>query len=232
MGPCTQCDNGTTLGHCPPPDQSYERACQDLLYSQSLHGPWTRRNVSLGDWDWTRLNLGLESHAPVIFPNGSLLTFTRSWVPPAPLPNSPVWLVRADHWNSTYALVPESWGPAPVFDFGMEDSFMWQDPQGNFHALFHAWDDIGGHAYSEDGFHWTYAPTKAYSTKVTIESGEVIDYGRRERPRLIFDKKGNPTHIVNGACGLPGPFNVGVCIGDWSFTLVQGIRATADEVFV
>ena len=103
-GPCTGCANGTTAGLCPAPDQAYLSTCQDVLFASTLSGPWTRRNLSgfePSSWDWLHLNSGLESHAPVIMPNGSVLTFTRSYHDPRPAPVSSVWLVSADSWNGT-----------------------------------------------------------------------------------------------------------------------------------
>ena len=101
--------------------------------------PRSRHNLSgfepSGKWDWLHLNSGLESHAPVFLPNGSLLTFTRSFHDPHPAPTSSVWLVGAEAWNGTYRSLARS----PSFDVSTEDSHMWIDPRGNFHALFHTW---------------------------------------------------------------------------------------------
>ena len=126
-GLCTGCHNGSTEvagAHCSAPDQSYERACQDVLHADSLDGPWTRSNLSgfaAGRWDWERLNLGLESHAPVILNNGSILTFTRAIKAPQPAPLSSIWLVGADSWNGTYRSLS---GSASTFTRSAEDSFM------------------------------------------------------------------------------------------------------------
>jgi hypothetical protein len=215
-GPCVGCSNGTTAGQCPHPDQVYERACQDLLFAPTLDGPWTRHNLSLPGWDWANLNLGMESHAPLLLENGTVLSFTRSWLPPKPLPSSPVWLVRAERgWNGAYEAVHPD---APVFADGMEDSYLWVDPRGHFHALFHAFDATysGGHAYSRDGLDWAYSPTPAYSTTVETSpagGGGSVHYVRRERPHLVLDG-GQPTHLVTGVTHPPG---------DWSFTHVQRI---------
>ena len=40
-------------GFCPPPDQSYERTCQDVLHASSLDGPWKRTKLNLSGWDWS-----------------------------------------------------------------------------------------------------------------------------------------------------------------------------------
>lgn len=99
-----------------------------MLYADTLSGPWSRVNLSgFGQgWDWTRLNLGLESHGPTWCSDGSILTFTRAHAAPAPAPLDSIWLVRADGWNGTYAAVG---GTESVFSAqtdGLEDSFMFQ----------------------------------------------------------------------------------------------------------
>jgi hypothetical protein len=68
---------------------------------------------------------------------------------------------------------------------------MRQDPRGNFHALFHSFirEAVGGHAYSTDGSHWTFASKAAgflqdgaYSLNVTLQNKTVVTLARRERP--------------------------------------------------
>jgi hypothetical protein len=231
-GPCTGCHNGSTSGLCPGADQSYERACQDVLFSPSLDGPWTRRKLDgFGtEWNWRDVTLGLESQAPVVLDNGTILTFTRSWGTPAPLPNSAIWLVRADSWNSTYALVPGV--SQPVFGGQYEDTFMWIDGRGFFHGLFHSWKDpdVGAHAFSRDGLTWVSSNTTAYTlTEATAEEGEQgtaagsVTFARRERPKLILDSEGNPTHLITAVTPKPGVGERG-SQQDWSYTLVQGVN--------
>jgi hypothetical protein len=166
------------------------------------------------EWDWLDVDLGLESHGPVVLENGTILTFTRSYDAPKPNPESAIWLVRADKWNGTYSIV----GSRPVFKEDLEDTFMWCDPRGNFHALFHAFDgaNVGGHAYSRNGIDWTLSKTFAYTKTVEAADGTSITYPRRERPHLTLDGAGNPAFLTNGVTHPPA---------DWSFTLVQGIRA-------
>ena len=219
-GRCTGCSNGTTAGLCPAPDQAtYLRDCQDVLFSRSLSGPWSRHNLSgfePSSWDWKELNSGLESHAPVFLPNGSLLTFTRSIHDTSPAPTSSVWLVGADVWNGTYRSLTQK----PSFDVSTEDSHMWIDPRGHFHALFHTWPSAefvsrGGHAFSADGRNWNYT-NAAYNTSVALEGGGLYAYSQRERPHVLLDSAGNPAYLTNGV--MPSHHT------DWSFTGVFAIR--------
>eukprot|EP01044_Picomonas_judraskeda_P027719 COSAG03_NODE_8925_length_759_cov_1.559091_1_plen_172_part_10 len=141
VGPCACCRNGTTDADCkcPAPQQSYEQVCQDVLHSNTLDGPWKRVNLSMPDWDWRDLNLGFESMAPVVFENGTVLTLTRSWGTPAPYPNFAFWLVRGSAWNGSYTKIDPAVAAQPFLPVTMEDSFMYRDEIGHFHALFHIW---------------------------------------------------------------------------------------------
>lgn len=222
VGPCTCCHNGTTNPkcNCPAPTQSYERVCQDVLHSHTLDGPWDRVNLSMPDWDWRDLNLGLESMAPVVLDNGTVLTLTRSWGTPAPYPNSAFWLVRGSAWNGTYAKVDPAVAAQPFLPVTMEDSFMYRDEVGHFHALFHIWDPtegkVGAHAFSRDGLYWQLSPLRAYTTRVNATDGSAIVYGRRERPHLILDRNRRPTHLISAVQYGPLP-------RDFSHTHIQAI---------
>ena len=224
-GLCMTCSNGTTpcpsaagCAACPHPDQVYERECQDVLFAHSLDGPWERHNLTgfgRSEWPWVQVDLGLESHGPTFFPNGSLLTFTRSYAAKDVQPGSSVWLVAADAWNGTYRSLGQS------FRENTEDTFMWRDPRGRLHALFHDMQPtttrhVGGHAFSVNGLHWNYSSVGAYNSTVALVSGGSFTYKRRERPHLLLDKAGNPAYLTNGV--VPG------VAADWSFTGVYAIR--------
>merc|ERR1712023_455089 len=98
----------------------------------------------------------------------------------------------------------------------MEDTHMFMNGAGYFHALFHTWDqtNVGGHAFSRDGISWTLSNTTAYTNHVETIGGNEIVYGRRERPHVVLDDEGNPTHLITGVTYPPA---------DFSFTHVQGI---------
>ena len=91
-------------------------------------------------------------------------------------------------------------------------------------------DTDGGHAFSRDGREWTYGgvawgdaehPRK---TAVAFDDGTNYTFTRLERPHLIFDAKGAPTHLVNAAQygGGKDPGTTGDN-GDASYTLVRPI---------
>ena len=93
-----------------------------------------------------------------------------------------------------------------------EDPFLWKDKRGNYHMLVHAQSDgnggrpgvkqVGRHAYARDYTGpWTYGNTTlAYDALVSFTDGTSINYGRRERPQLLFSDDGNmtPLFLANG----------------------------------
>ena len=61
----------------------------------------------------------------------------------------------------------------------------------------------GGHAFSRDGFVWS-SWARCYNTSVALTNGTTIEHQRRERPKLLFDGEGRPTHLFNGAFDANG----------------------------
>lgn len=194
--PCTDCSKGTTGASCQHPGETV--ACSgnttNLLFSKSLDGPWQQLNApivragsgippSMGKY-------GVDNPSPIMFPNGSVLMLGR------------------DDWNSVGRIVAPGWrgpytlqslvGPAP---YTVEDPFLYRDPRGAFHALFHGgpqgggYSGAGAHAFSTDGGHWTFSASPAYSTAVNTSDGRQHAHSRRERPHLLFDGEGWPTHL-------------------------------------
>mmetsp|Transcript_30149 Transcript_30149/g.48396 ORF Transcript_30149/g.48396 Transcript_30149/m.48396 type:complete len:108 (+) Transcript_30149:409-732(+) len=89
----------------------------------------------------------------------------------------------------------------------------------------------GGHAFSEDGINWTYTGVawgdpldRKRGNVVTYKDGSTFRFTRRERPHLILDEHGNPTHLITAAQYGTGkiPTEVGDN-GDASYTMIQEI---------
>ena len=53
-------------------------------------------------------------------------------------------------------------------------------------------------------------PTDAYDSKLRFADGSAIKVGRRERPSLVFDEHGQPTHLITGV-QTDKPSGPGVC---------------------
>ena len=81
-----------------------------------------------------------------------------------------------------------------------EDAYVWYG-DGRYHMIF---NDLrgtftgeqrgGGYATSDDGLHWQPAG-KAYSRTITWTDGSTTTQGCIERPSLLRDSTGKPTHL-------------------------------------
>jgi len=59
---------------------------------------------------------------------------------------------------------------------------------------------VSGHAFSVDGIHWNYsAGPQPFDPWVIFEDGTRQNFSTFERPHLVFDEAGVPTHTVHGA---------------------------------
>ena len=78
-----------------------------------------------------------------------------------------------------------------------------------------------GHYFSRDLVTWHASSIAPYTTTVHHTDGSSVTYNSLERPKLLFDRSGEPTHLVNGV-SRPGATN-GCKNGDHTFTFVQPI---------
>ena len=95
--------------------------------------------------------------------------------------------------------VPGSW----------EDPFLWQDRNGHWHALSHTYthqpdgparqNSISGHLFARslEG-PWHVSATEPYNNTVHYADGSSQVFSTMERPKLMFNRDGDPTHITNG----------------------------------
>ena len=211
--PCSCAPDGT------PHNCSAWRDWSAPLYT---YMSWTRDPA--GGWSAPVLipqaNATIDTNfAPVIKADGSLIGLYRD---DACGSSTNLHLVTATDWrrNETYR---ESRDPiaggvvgagAGVFD-GPEDPFVWIDPAGRLHSLFHEWPHPSGpHAFSADGTDWrwarggpdpsgncTEAPC-AYTSALELTAGRKVGLSGRERPHLVFSN-GTIVGLVNGMCA-PG----------------------------
>merc|ERR1712118_263 len=87
-----------------------------------------------------------------------------------------------------------------------EDPHVWVDQRNNWHLLAHTYvngpnNSISGHAFSEDGIHWTYSETEPYTNVVVHTDGTTSTFASMERPQFLFADSAapwRPTHLVNG----------------------------------
>lgn len=156
----------------------------------SLEGPWTPfPGVP-----------PCNNPAPLLHPNGTLFLACDS----ATILRAPA---LAGPWSAVHAPSFTNHSNAPIGAF--EDAFMWIDPRGAWHALFHVWSEevepscvnsnVSAHAFSTNGLDWHFSPLQPYGTTVTLEDGTSFITPTRERPKLLMGADGEPTHLLNGA---------------------------------
>jgi len=216
---CSPCANGTTnTSACKliPEEVSCSSNSTHVLHTSSLDGPWESINASIANPSHAKFLI--DNPAPYIRPDGSVLMLGRDG-------GSTCRSITAPSWNGPYTLGPMIGDK----DVPVEDPFLYQDTRGAFHALFHGGKQGGGvvnagyHWFSADGLTWNASSKTAYTTIVNNIDGTTTRYNRRERPHMIFDHTGAPTHLYTG---------VWLGIGDKSATHVQQIQTAAHRSFV
>ncbi|HEY0008421.1 MAG TPA: glycoside hydrolase family protein [Tepidisphaeraceae bacterium] len=204
----------------PEPDLSqrfwddWSRKSIGVATSNSIEGPWTRTLAPVlaprpGEWDAHCCS----NPAPVILPDGTtyLLYKTRTRQTEGPML---LGVARAPHPLGPY----ERLGDGPIIsgtsaDRSFEDPFLWHDGR-RFHLLC---KDMNGHtcgephggvhATSDDAVQWeTAEPKLAYSRRVRQADGTEVMLGSFERPWLLIDDAGRPTHLFGSAADGPGGF--------------------------
>jgi hypothetical protein len=104
-----------------------------------------------------------------------------------------------------------------------EDPFFWIDARSNWHVIYHVYRTggaeahnclpghdgsvVSGHYFSQDGFTWRGAQVSPYGNVIDLADGSQQLLTTRERPKMIFNSAGDPTHLSNGVCPSPGNFN-------------------------
>ena len=91
---------------------------------------------------------------------------------------------------------------------------------------------MSGHTFSKDGLVWNVSSVSPYGNTVAVDGGAVLTLSTRERPKLVFNDKGQPTHLMNGVCyGVSScPPTPGVnCKYDFAVaTLTQPLQVAPD----
>jgi len=208
--PITQHDSLNTDEQRNLRNQAYRTIRIGMAVSSSVYGPWERPDEPLLDirpdkWD----NTVITNPAPFIGKNNEIYLIYRS--------NTPnglrLGLAKSSGIGEPFVRISEN----PLFHFDdehfCEDPFVWwngtqyevimKDLTGNITGEWHA----GVHGFSNDGLSWEIADSpKAYSRTVTWENGEFSEQGSFERPQLLFNEKGEPTHIFGAVADGPGGF--------------------------
>eukprot|EP01052_Picozoa_sp_SAG31_P021693 SAG31_NODE_1690_length_7524_cov_2.991919_3_plen_399_part_00 len=181
----------------------------------------------------------LTNPAPTAMPNGSLLWIYRqagsAW-PGSNASSERLGVATSVGWNAT--VLQDKSAAAPLFDWAMEDQFVWRDKRGFYHALTHkgkpegspdrqsklhnsGQKTIAGHLFSRDGLHWSIGSEPPYNCTIAFTDGSSITATKRARPQLLVSAGGEPLILATGA-QLQGD-------ADFTFTTVQPIHQHKDE---
>ena len=180
-------------------------ACNVTLHvgdSDETPGPWesfSTQIIGLSSSD----NLNNWNPAPFILPNGSIALMIHT-------DDNQGWsgevIAIASTWKGPY-IVTVSDNAVNNLPNKQEDPFLWVDRRGYWHVLYHLMFDpdpkepcglnSGGHSFSIDGTSWS-PIFHAYNTTIQLEDGSSYTFSRRERPKLLFNTQGIPTHLYNG----------------------------------
>jgi len=101
-----------------------------------------------------------------------------------------------------------------AYQFRYEGQLLYRDRRGRFHLILHAYvfrfeescgeSSVSAHLFSEDGKRWRMSAPQPYTTRVPTANGSFV-LTTRERPKLFFDRRGEPTHLINGVGVGTGP---------------------------
>ena len=204
-----------------------------MAIADSPYGPWEHQEIHplTTGWDWNT--------ALTINSDGSAIALIRGGM---------VWHANDYANNQTWHPVGVPMGQqSPQWEgIAVEDPYIWQDANGIYHALAHAFSPFFGvHAFVHpkdvpanfsDGrtiMKWTVSGS-AYGNSVRFTDGGSYAFSRRERPHLIWSQENSdgigitprPVALSNGV-QYGGPANA---VGkDTVFTLVQLIAQTQNR---
>lgn len=164
------------------------------------HGPW----MAAG-------SVECDNPAPLVLRNGTvLLMCSRSPTTSKHSGTPPHWrLHRADSPRGPWTTVAEVYPTSNRTGPQTEDPFIWEDVDGNLHAIGHTFPPGGPsatgpshvvsmHGYSRDGVAWKWSKGQPYDATVQFPNGTNVLHATAERPKLFIDSHGVPTHLVNG----------------------------------
>jgi len=213
-GPECSVDWGTNVLRATSPDGPWKLTAPllDVKHPSKKHKdgtPWVFANPSA-----------------LILENGTALVMYRDFLQKLRFPaTNVIGLAFSDNgWEGPYTRFQEK-----IFPDYAEDPHIYMDKRGNLHMLAHSlcnkWPRcpaVGGHAASADGGQtWHYSGGAAYSTTVRYEDGSQVTYSRRERPEMLVNEHGEPTHLITGVVEKGGSGQ-----HDHSWTLVQPVRTS------
>ena len=180
-------------------------AAQSFIHAApGPHGPWT----AVG-------SVQCDNPAPLVLRNGTVLLMCSRANSRHLRPNGtrapPHWrLHRADSPRGPWTVVTEVYPLSNRTGPQTEDPFIWEDLDGHLHALGHTFPPVGPnggttpshvlsmHGHSRDGVMWKWSKGQPYDATVRYPNGSTVLHATAERPKLVIDSTGFPTHLLNG----------------------------------
>jgi len=198
-----------------------------LLYSDSVYGPWSERvsyhlgrTMEDGSKNWqadplnednNRWDCRMADPTFVIMENGGIYIgyrgtkcccdeFIGAWGSAGEHEVETAGLLYAPSWEGPFERMGK------IFEEGSdnEDMYMWRDMDG-VHMLMHSQKNDhhnhrrrGSYAYSPDGQNWKLSHEEAWPTFLHYDDCGADSIVKRQRPSLVFDERGMPTHLVTG----------------------------------
>ena len=207
---------------------------------------------------WTRLPDGpfCDNPSPLPLRNGTLLLMCSRSVGHV-YPSRPHWrLYTAESPRGPWRVVTEITPEDTTINDAAEDPFLWEDQAGHLHVLAHAGPlgheagepspRVSAHGFSRDGVTWGWSVNQPYSSTIVFENGSSVHFSSAERPKLVLDEDGAPTHLVNGLSaalwpcdGCPQKNYTNVCNKckltphvDHTYTIARGLRVATPSADV
>lgn len=208
-----------------------------LLSAASLSGPWVEAKFT-----------SCNNPAPIVVQGQDQMYVVCHGGPNPQHWGSSVGMVWTEHWKSgVWNVVANNTddhldGGKALFNHPVEDPFAWHSAtDGHFHILSHGFrmGMVNGTMPGCGNAYGVYArsptPTGPWSfQEAAIVYNNIIDFvassspslamDRRERPHLLFDKSGNPTHLYNGVCPAGNVYGEPGTQPNHCFTAVQPLR--------
>jgi hypothetical protein len=156
-------------------------------HSESLEGPW--KHVTREEDGFPTIQMG----SVCLREDGSLLMISRNSKMFVKEIGSKVWEQKTEHKVN------------PTHMFGLyEDPVMWRT-EVQYHMIVNDWQGrLAYHQRSPDGIRWKTDPGLAYTIGIDrYEDGTKVDWHKYERPRVLQDKFGRPTHFYLAVIDVP-----------------------------
>lgn len=186
-----------------------------VAFAKSIYGPWTRLDAPiLPTKPGTFYSFLTSNPAPCVTPDGGVtLVFKSRRYEGDVHGRMMLGVARAKDLRGPYSVLGRMEIVGPQGEGEVEDPFLWhngegfeliaKDMTGSLCGEYHA----GVHALSRDALDWRLAPEKkAWSRRVRWDDGRVDALGSVERPFLLMDESGVPSHLFAAVADGPGGF--------------------------